>query len=205
LSTRGVEHFQVQFLKRNHAMHELIELRYYTTKKEMSKRRAGKAGSWYTSNAAQLDAQLTGSASLPAIPALVPSGTALRACAHHLLHLTCSALKSALQPPALATEGAVRQRAGRAGAAIVRLCMLAPSRPCIGLRRACQRCATGAHSAQGQLRAVNPFVPGLRWLQAAKPADGMLPACGVIAPHAGYSYSVRAAAPLPSGLCTRAR
>ena len=51
----------------------------------------------------------------------------------------------------------------------------------------------------GQTRAVNPVFPGLRWLQAAKPADGMLPACGVIAPHAGYSYSVRAAVPLPSG------
>jgi predicted class III extradiol MEMO1 family dioxygenase len=71
----------------------------------MSKRRAGKAGSWYTSNAAQLDAQLTEWA---ALPALVPPGAALRACAHHLLHLHCSALESALQPPALATEGAAR-------------------------------------------------------------------------------------------------
>ena len=29
-----------------------------------------------------------------------------------------------------------------------------------------------------------------RWLQAVTPATGLLPACGVIAPHAGYSYSV---------------
>jgi hypothetical protein len=132
----------------------------------------------------------SGLPSLPSCPPALRCATARTTCSI----CTCSAIESALQPPALATEGPARQRAARARASIVRLCMLVPSRQCIG-------CDAPASAAQQQARRAprtnsrcKPFSSGLRWLQAAKPADGMLPACGVIAPHAGYSYSVRAAA-----------
>jgi len=43
---------------------------------------------------------------------------------------------------------------------------------------------------QGNFCAVIDCVCTCRWLQAVAPAGELLPACGVIAPHAGYSYSV---------------
>ena len=111
----------------------------------MSKRRAGKAGSWYTSNAAQLDAQLTEWA---ALPALVPPGAALRACAHLLLHLHM------LSPRKCAATASARDRGRRAvarwtGRSFPFLTVHAGVvTPVHRVRRACQRrAATGAQSA----------------------------------------------------------
>lgn len=46
-------------------------------------------------------------------------------------------------------------------------------------------CPTSKHKLRQNLVCVHVH----RWLQAVTPADRLLPACGVIAPHAGYSYS----------------
>ena len=172
----------------------------------MSKRRAGKAGSWYTSNAAQLDAQLTEWA---ALSALVFPGAALRACVSNMLHLYL------LRPRKCAATARARDR-GRVSARTGPGCHRTSVHDGTVIPDAHKRTSGATRlpaprsnrraERPAQTRAVNPVCPDLRWLQAAKPADGMLPACGVIAPHAGYSYSVRAAAPLPcKALCTRAR
>jgi hypothetical protein len=117
--------------------------------RKMSTRRAGKAGSWYTSNAAQLDAQLTEWASLPA---LVPPGAALRDCAHHLLHLYMLRHRKCAAT-ARACDRGPRAAARRTGQSFHRSTVYAGAiTPVHWVRRACQRrAATGAQSAQDKL------------------------------------------------------